>query len=187
MDTGVLWRGVKWPGPDIDHSPPVLRMSGANHLFSLYAFVAWTRTNSRFIFVISIVYWFTYLILRNQCFNFETIKQFFCLLCVARTHLRAHAHTHIIWTSTTFRNTNIQWLEPATGSYKPQNGCHSRHWVNHCIALLNAGVAQVSEISMCLFSNTVKRRSKVYPVDSKLTGNGARGGGGVGASVITSS
>ena len=183
MDTGVPWRGVKWPGRDIGHSPPVLRMSGAIPLFSLYAFVAWTRTNSRFTFVISIVYWFTYFILRNQCFNFGTIKQFCCLLCC--THAHTFTCTHIIWTSTSFRNTNIQWLEPATGSYKPQNGCHSRLWVNHCIALLNAGVAQVSEISMCLFSNTLKRRSKVYPVDSKLTGNGARRG--VVASVITSS
>lgn len=153
MDTGVPCRGVKWPGRDIDHSPPVLRMSGVIPLFSLYAFVAWKRTTARFTFVISVVYWFTYFILRNQCFNFETVKQFCCLVCVARTHthLRAHTHTHIIWTSTSFRNTNIQWLEPAGGSYKPQNGCHSRLWVNHCIVLLNAGDAQVLEISVYMF------------------------------------
>jgi len=54
MVTGVPCRGVKWPGRDIDHSPPVLRMSGAIPLFSLYAFVAWTRTISRFTFVISV-------------------------------------------------------------------------------------------------------------------------------------
>ena len=140
MDTGILCWGVKRPGRDTDSSPPVLKMIGAIPLLSLYAIVACIKTTSCFTFVIISVYWFTYFILRNQCFDSETNS--FGFLCVL------HAHTHIVWTSTSFRNTNIQWLDPAAGSYKPKNGCHSRFWVNHCIAPLNGGVVRRSEISV---------------------------------------